>query len=104
MADYNQLKDSADKLAQQARETAEVAMKVARDQIHELVKDPEMVRRMQDAEEKFDTQVREISNRMEEGAKQMMDLFNNLLKQTPMAGRTAEEGPTVTKVDITEEK
>ncbi|MBO9540260.1 hypothetical protein J7643_06680 [bacterium] len=81
MPDFNDLKDSADKLAKQARETAELGVQVAREQIHALVKDPEMVRRMEEAENAFDKQMQEVQRRIEDGANQMLSIFNNLASQ-----------------------
>ena len=54
MPDINDLKESADRLAKQARETAELSVQVAREQLHKMVKDPDVVRRMEEAEEAFD--------------------------------------------------
>lgn len=81
MPDFNDLKDSADKLAKQARETAELGVQVAREQIHSLIKDPEMVRRMEEAESAFDKQMQDVQRRIEDGANQMMSIFNNLASQ-----------------------
>ncbi|HEY9898627.1 MAG TPA: hypothetical protein V6D00_05550 [Pantanalinema sp.] len=81
MPDINDLKDSADKLAKQARETAELGVQVARDQIHTLIKDPEMVRRMEEAESAFDKQMQEVQRRIEDGANQMLSIFNSFVSQ-----------------------
>lgn len=91
MPDINDLKDSADKLAKQARETADLGVQVAREQIHSLIKDPEMVRRMEEAETAFDKQMQEVQRRIEDGANQMLSIFNNLVSQAGV--KTEAEAP-----------
>lgn len=94
MPDINDLKDSADRLAKQARETAELGVQVAREQIHTLIKDPEVVRRMEEAENAFDKQMQEVQRRIEDGANQMLSIFNTFVTQA--TGKTeapAAEAP-----------
>ncbi|HEY9854492.1 MAG TPA: hypothetical protein V6D05_02055 [Stenomitos sp.] len=81
MPDINDLKVSAEKLAKAAAETAELGVQVAREQFHGLIKDPEVRRRMEEAEATFDNQMKEVSKRIEEGANQMFSMFNSLLAQ-----------------------
>lgn len=81
MPDINDLKESADKLAKQARETADLGVQIAREQIHGLVKDPEMLRRMEEAEAAFDRQMEEITRRVDDGAAQLYSVFNQILSQ-----------------------
>jgi hypothetical protein len=61
---------------------------VAREQFHTLIKDPEMLRRMEETENAFDKQVNEVQRRIEDGANQMLSIFNNILAQS--TGKTAE--------------
>jgi len=81
MPDINDLKVSAEKLAKAAAETAELGVQVAREQFHGLIKDPEVRRRMEEAEATFDNQMKEVSRRIEDGANQMFSMFNTLLQQ-----------------------
>lgn len=94
MPDIHDLKESADKLAKQAKETAELSVQVVRDQIHSMVKDPEMVRKMEEAEALFDKQFGEATRRIEEGTNQMMSVLNNLMSQVKekTAPETTEQG------------
>lgn len=92
MPDINDLKASAEKLAQQARETAELGVQVARDQIHSLVKDPEVLRRMEEVEETFDRQMQDVSRRIEDGANQMFTMLNNLMAQAPFPAANRSAG------------
>lgn len=85
MPDINDLKVSAEKLAKAAAETAELGVKVAREQFHTLIKDPEVRRRMEEAENTFDNQMKEVSRRIEDGANQMFSMFNSLLAQQQRA-------------------
>lgn len=85
MPDINDLKASAEKLAKQAAETAELGVQVAREQFHGLIKDPEVRRRMEEAEATFDNQMKEVTKRIEDGANQMFSMFNNLVAQQQAA-------------------
>lgn len=94
MPDINDLKESADKLVKQARETADLGVQIAREQIHDLVKDPEMIHRMEEAEAAFDRQMDEITRRIEEGANQLYSVFSQILTQVPGTKKEAPEEAT----------
>lgn len=94
MPDINDLKVSAEKLAKAAAETAELGVQVAREQFHTLIKDPEVRRRMEEAEQTFDNQMKEVSRRIEDGANQMFSMFNSLLAQQQKANEEAQAPET----------
>jgi hypothetical protein len=83
MPNINDLRDSFDKLMAQARETSEIGVQVARDELHKIVKDPETVRKMEDFEANFDRQFREVAGRIEDSTRQMASMFDNLMSQMP---------------------
>jgi ElaB/YqjD/DUF883 family membrane-anchored ribosome-binding protein len=103
MPNINDLRDSFDKLMAQARETSEIGVQVARDEIHKLVKDPETVRKMEDFEENFDKQFREVATRIEDSTRQMASMFDNLMSQVPF-GTKPESAQPGTKAEKTETK
>ncbi|MBU6427858.1 MAG: hypothetical protein KGR26_02490 [Cyanobacteria bacterium REEB65] len=111
MPELEDLKESADKLAltakesmerlsAAAKETADVGVKVFRDQIHEMVKDPAIVARMKEVEEVFDRQVAEATRQIEEGAKQLMAFWTGLASQAT----AASSRPKPTRVEVEIEK
>ncbi len=92
MSDVEELKQSADKLAATAkesteklaaaaRETAEVGVKVLRDRLHDMVKDPSTVEKMKQVEDTFDRQVAQATKQIEDGAKQLMSFWSGLVQQ-----------------------
>lgn len=97
MPDINDLKASAEKLAKQAAETAELGVQVAREQFHGLIKDPEVRRRMEEAEATFDNQMKEVTKRIEEGANQMFSMFNNLVAEQKASEAEGKAPETETK-------
>lgn len=99
MPDIHDLKDSTDKLVKQARETAELSVQVVREQIHSMVKNPDMVRKMEEAEAMFDKQFQEATRRIEDGANQMFSVLNNFMAQAgkESAPEKTDEGETSSK-------
>lgn len=93
MPNINDLRDSFDKLMAQARETSEIGVQVAREEIHRLVKDPETVRKMEDFEENFDKQFREVAGRIEDSTRQMASMFDNLMNQMPFGTKAESAQP-----------
>ncbi len=93
MPNINDLRDSFDKLMAQARETSEIGVQVARDEIHKFVKDPETVRKMEDFEENFDKQFREVATRIEDSTRQMASMFDNLMAQVPFGSKPESAQP-----------
>lgn len=111
MPNINDLRDSFEKLMAQARETSEIGVQVAREEIHRLVKDPDTVRKMEDFEENFDKQFREVATRIEDSTRQMASMFDNLMNQMPFGTKTesaqpeaAAETKSETKASKTESK
>lgn len=92
MPDIQDLKTSAEKLAEQARETAEIGIAVVREKLHEMIKDPEARRRVEEAEAAIDRQVQETSRKIEENARDMMNLVNDFLARTPLGGAPIFKG------------
>jgi len=84
-------KESTEKLVAAARETAEIGVKVFREQLHGMVKDEKTVERMKQMEEVFDRQVAQATKQIEDGAKQLMSFWGGLVTQA----REAEEGRRV---------
>ncbi len=78
-------KESGEKLVAAARETAELGVKVFREQLHGMVKDPAAVERMKQVEEVFDRQVAQATKQIEEGAKQLMSFWGGLVTQAQEA-------------------
>jgi hypothetical protein len=78
-------KESGEKLAAAARETAEIGVRIMREQIHGIVKDPATVERMKQMEETFDRQVSQATQQIEDGAKQLMNFWGGLLNQAKEA-------------------
>lgn len=108
MSDLDELKQSADKLAATAREsteklaaaakeTAEIGVKVFRERLHEMVKDPATVERMKQMEETFDRQVAQATRQIEEGARQLMNFWSGLLQQNQPEPR---EQPKRVEVEV----
>jgi len=93
MPNINDLRDSFEKLMAQARETSEIGVQVAREEIHRLVKDPDTVRKMEDFEENFDKQFREVATRIEDSTRQMASMFDNLMNQMPFGTKTESAQP-----------
>lgn len=93
MPNINDLRESFEKLMAQARETSEIGVQVAREEIHKLVKDPDTVRKMEDFEENFDRQFREVANRIEDSTRQMASMFDNLMSQIPFGAKTESAQP-----------
>lgn len=93
MPNINDLRQSFEKLMAQARETSEIGVQVAREEIHRIVKDPDTVRKMEDFEENFDRQFREVANRIEDSTRQMASMFDNLMSQVPFPGKAESAQP-----------
>ncbi len=93
MPNINDLRDSLDKLMAQARQTSEIGVQVARDEIHRFVKDPETVRKMEDFEDNFDRQIREVADRIEDSTRQMASMFDNLMNQVPFTTKPESAQP-----------
>lgn len=93
MPNINDLRESFEKLMAQARETSEIGVQVAREEIHKLVKDPETVRKMEDFEKNFDKQFREVATRIEESTRQMASMFDNLMSQLPFSPKAESAKP-----------
>lgn len=104
MPNINDLRDSFDKLMAQARETSEIGVQVARDEIHKLVKDPETVRKMEEFEQNFDRQFREVAGRIEDSTRQMASMFDNLMSQVPFGTKPESAQPEAKAETATEAK
>lgn len=90
-------KESTEKLAAAAKETAEVGVKVFRDRIHDMVKDPTTVDKMKQMEETFDRQVEQATKQIEDGAKQLMSFWSGLVQQAQPESR---EQPKRVEVEV----
>jgi len=101
MSDVEELKQSAEKLAETAkestekimaaaRETAEVGVKVFRDRVHDMVKDPATVDKMKQMEDVFDRQVAQATKQIEDGAKQLMNFWGGLIQQSQQGSSEAK--------------
>lgn len=90
-------KESSEKLAAAARETAEIGVKVFRERLHDMVKDPATVERMKQVEETFDRQVAQATKQIEDGAKQLMNFWSGLVQQ---AEPEAKEQPRRVEVEV----
>ena len=91
-------KDSVEKLSAAAKETAEIGVQVLRDQIHGLVKEPTIVAKLKEVEEAFDRQVAEATRQIEDGARQLMSFWGNVLKQ-PLQSQERQQ-PTNVEAEI----
>lgn len=98
MPNINDLRNSFEKLMEQARETSEIGVQVAREELHKIVKDPETVRKMEDFESNFDRQFREVAGRIEDSTRQMASMFDNLMSQMPF-GTTPESAQPEAKAE-----
>lgn len=78
-------KESSEMLAAAARETAEVGVKIFRERLHDMVKDPSTVDRMKQMEDAFDKQVAQATKQIEDSAKQLMNFWGGLLQQSHAA-------------------
>lgn len=108
MPEIDELKQSAEKLAQTtresaeriadaARETAGVGVRVLRDTVHGLVKDEATVAKMKEMEEAFDKQVAEATRQIEEGARNLMAFWQQAARQG--SGESAAQEP-VTRIEV----
>jgi len=88
-------KESSELLASAARETAEVGVKIFRERLHDMVKDPAAVERMKQMEDAFDKQVSQATKQIEDSAKQLMNFWGGLLQQS----QSGEAGPS-RKVEV----
>ncbi|MEB3186815.1 MAG: hypothetical protein VKP72_05170 [bacterium] len=94
MPDLNDLKLSVEKLAQQAKETAEIGVTLIREQIHAMVPDAELVERMKQIEAVFDAQVAEAQNELVKGLETMRASLQGILGGTEAgASASADEAP-----------
>ena len=85
MPDLNDLKTSVEKLAQQAKETAEIGVSLIREQIHSMVPDAELVERMKQIEAVFDARVAEAQNELVKTLETMRSSFQSIVKTTEEA-------------------
>jgi hypothetical protein len=97
MPDLNDLKLSVEKLAQQAKETAEIGVSFVREQIHAIVPDPELVERLKQVESVIDAQVAEAQAEVKKTLEAMQQSLQTVLKggaaEEPMAEEPAADAP-----------
>lgn len=83
-------KDSAEKLSEAARETSEIGVKVLREALRDLVKDPATVEKLRELESSFDRQIAQATSQIEDGAKQLKAFWGGLIDQAKSSGPERE--------------
>ncbi|MEB3299522.1 MAG: hypothetical protein VKO21_08565 [Candidatus Sericytochromatia bacterium] len=108
MTEMDELKQSAEKLAQTTRESAEriaeaardtagVGVRVLRETVHGLIKDETTVAKMKEMEEAFDRQVAEATRQIEDGARNLMSFWQQAVKSA--SGEPTAQEP-VTRIEV----
>ena len=93
MPDLNDLKVSVEKLAQQAKETADIGVTLIREQIHAMVPDAEIVEKMKQIEAIFDAQVAGAQTELLKGLETMRASLQDILGSKSGSEAPAEEAP-----------